>query len=180
MAMTDIDSILQEVRSTVGERAAAVEGMLKQSGLRDQDIAPLMQLQIDEPEPYPHGIPTLAKGTYRRPTPMVAARFDHAGRWIEPGREWLGIRDMEKAIKNKRVLSHIESHRRYWAGSAPATVPRERLTLFGIVEGQEENQTYLVWPEDEGTEPEVWEYSAQHEHKHANLAAYLQWILAAV
>jgi hypothetical protein len=177
--MVNINILLEKVRSTARERAAAVETMLKESGLREQDIAPLVRLQIDQPEPFPNGIPTLAKGVYRRATPMVAARFEYAGRWVEPGREWLGIRDMEKAIKNRRVLSQIESHRRHWAGSAPATFPKERLTLFGIVEGEEENQTYLVWPEDEETESQVWDYSGQHEHRHANLAAYLEWILAA-
>lgn len=169
--------ILEQLRQTAAARAAALEKLLKESGLDDDAIAPLMVLRIDGPEPFDKGIPTLAKGVYRRPTPMIAARFEYAGRWIEPGLEWLSVADMEHAVADRTVQSSIESHRRHWVGSAPAVVPPERLTLYGIMGEAKEDQTYLVWQEDDSLEPEVWDYSGHNQNIHENIEKYIQWII---
>lgn len=90
------------------------------------------------------------------------------------GEKWLAISEMEKALDNKKLLKSINNTKDHWENSAPSIYPFNQLTLFGIVVGEEENQIYLVWPKNETDEPEVWEYSGLNEHKHENLAQYLE------
>ena len=169
---TPIEELLQRVADTGPDRIAAVAAMF--SDFEDSDLG---GCQLSDPEPFDKGIPTLAQGIYRPPTPMVAARYAFAGRWMEGEIAWLGVADMEAALSNEELLEDIESKRQHWTGSAPALFPPDRLTLFGTVEEQWEDQWYLVWPERDGKEPAVWVYSGQSEHKHENLAKYLEWQL---
>jgi hypothetical protein len=169
-----IEQLLQRVADTGPDRYAAVAAMFADEGFEDLDPG---EFELSDPEPFDKGIPTLTRNVYRPPTPMVAARFAFAGRWMEAETAWLGIADMEAVLGNEEVLEHIDSHRQHWTGSAPALFPTDRLTLFGVVEEEWENQTYLVWPERDGEEPSVWVYSGHSEHKHENLAKYLEWLL---
>ncbi len=135
-AMTiPIEQLLQKVADTGPDRYAAVAAMFDDEGFEpDPDGC-----ELSDPEPFDKGIPTLTRNVYRPPTPMVAARFAFAGRWMDAETAWLGIADMEAVLGNEEVLEHIDSHRRHWTGSAPALFPPDRLTLFGVVEEEWEN-----------------------------------------
>jgi hypothetical protein len=62
-------------------------------------------------------------------------------------------------------------------GSAPALFPPERLSLFAVADDQPEDHTYLVWPADDGPEPELWTYAGHSEQRYPDLRHYLRWVL---
>jgi hypothetical protein len=127
------------------------------------------------PEPIGRGIPLLEKGEYRDATPQLQERFSSAGRvedaWA--GQAWLGLSDMEAAWSDPGILEQVRNRQDNWEGSAPAAVPWDRLTLFGV-NREEFEETYLVWPESRSAEPEVWVYLSQAESRYPDLRTYLE------
>jgi len=176
-AAGDVRSLLEEVRATFPARFAATARLLGEAGMDAAAIAELATEVVGEPEPFDRGIPTLREGVHRPVTPMLAARFAYAGTWTQSLQTWLGIADMERAHVDSVVGEHIASHREHWEGSAPARFPSERLSLFGLVDEQPEDQTYLVWPPGDGPEPELWTYAGHHEQRFPDLRHYLRWVL---
>jgi hypothetical protein len=174
--MRKIIELLDSVKEAFPDKARKVARGLAKAGMTKEEIGPLEQT-IDPPEPFKSGIPTLKKGVNRKPSPMIEARFKYAGTWKQIDRVWLGVRAMEETLKRRSVQQSFKSMKENWEGSAPARFPAERLSLFAIVDGSDEDQTYLVWPEKDGAEPEIWAYAGQGETKHKNLEQYLKWVL---
>ena len=171
--MGKITVLLEKVKNTFPDRARKVAKGLAREGMTKEEIGPLEQ-KIEPPEPIGKGIPTLKKGVYAKPSPMIEERFRYAGTWLQMDEIWLGVRDMEKTVKTKNVQETIKAQKEYWEGSAPMRFPPEKLSLFAIVDGVVGDQTYLVWPEKEGAEPEIWVYAGQSETKYKNLEKYLE------
>jgi hypothetical protein len=156
------------------KRAAKVRALLKAAGLDDESIDSELKLRVGKPEPV-RQVPTLEAGVRHRPTPMLEARFHFAGTIRDATEKWLGPAEMDKARANKKLMKHFTSHHDHWTGSAPAVIPKERLSLFAYDVGAEENQTYLVWPERGGGEPQVWRYHGQNERRFKDLDKFLAW-----
>jgi hypothetical protein len=154
--------------------------LLKQiKAVYDQnDFGGLLVQEVRQPEPFENGIPTLKSGVYRQPTPLIEARFKFAGTWTNAGagHTWLSVSDMETAWADNKILEQLYIRQKYWDASAPAKFEWDRLSLFGVEIDQYE-ETYLVWAEDESTEPEVYVYSGHQEDRYENLQAYLGYIL---
>ena len=70
------------------------------------DFDGLLVQEVHEPEPFERGIPTLKREVYRKPTPMLKARFQFAGTWTNAGagHTWLSVSDMEAAWNDKKIL----------------------------------------------------------------------------
>ena len=135
--------------------------------------------ELSSPEAAMRGIPTLDPDVWRKPTPVLRARYAYAGSWINAsgGQEWLSLADMAKIPRDETVMKHIRSHRDHWNGSAPAQFEFGRLSLFALSRANPESHMYLVWPAKERGEPELWTYSGQSERKFKNLQAYVESIL---
>ena len=176
--MDQIKALITLWKDSFPVRAKKTIELLSQAGLTKDVIDQEVRLVISNPESFPNGIPTILKGTYRKPSKMIEARFNFAGSIIDMSEKWLGISEMEKVWSNKRILNHIESHKKFWDGSAPSVFPFKRLSLFGVTIGEEENQIYLIWPKEGSLEePQLWRYSGQHEHKFLNFVDFLKWIV---
>lgn len=176
--MQEITELLKQWKSSFPQRAQETADILRDAGLSQEMIDKELKMVVKPPEPYPKGIPTLAAGVYRPPTPMISARFNFAGSIRDISDKWLSVSEMEKVINNRKVMRHIESHRKHWFGSAPAVFSDDRLSLLRLVVGEEENMTFLVWPEATGPEPEIWHYAGHHEAIYQNLKAFLVWIVS--
>lgn len=144
----------------------------------DENYDGAMIQKVHPAEPFDIGIPTMAKGVYRKPTPMIEARFKYAGTWESAGlgHTWLDVKDMKKEMDSRAVTRQVELRKADWKNSAPAMFPPERLSLFGL-EREERQETYLVWGEREGEEPQIWAYGEFDEHKFKNLAVFLKKLL---
>ena len=172
--MGKITALLDQIKKDFPAKAKKLAKKLAAQGLSEEAIGSVEQ-KIEPPERIKGGIPTLKKGVYRKPSPMVQARFEYAGSWNQMGRVWLGISDMEKTARKRGVRETISALREDWEGSAPSRFPPDRLSLFSVYEELDENVAFLVWPEKEGDEPEVWAYFGQGESKHKTLQRYLEW-----
>jgi hypothetical protein len=155
-------------------RAARVRIALRDAGLADDAIDRELKLRVGKPEPG-RQVPTLEEGVGHPLSPMLAARFRFAGTVRDATEKWLGLAEMETVPTNKKLMKHFKSHQQNWTGSAPAVIPKDRLSLYAFDIGAEENQTYLVWPERSGGEPQVWRYHGQSERRFKDLDQFLAW-----
>ena len=170
--MADFTSLFDRLRKT---NDATILPKLVAMGFPKADC----QQDLSPPEAATAGIPTLDPDVSRKPTPMLRARYAFAGSWTNAsaGQEWLSLADMAKIPRDKKVMKHIRSHRDHWEGSAPAQFEFDRLSLFALSRDNPESHMYLVWPEQEKGEPELWTYSGQSERKFKDLKAYVESIL---
>ena len=171
----DIKKILDKIKEDFPRVKKELIDGLKKEGMTEEEIGPVEQT-IDPAEPVKNGIPTFKKGVYKKLPPMLEERFKYAGSWQIIDEIWLGLSDMEKQLSNKNVQATFKAQKENWDGSAPMSFPPERLSLFAVTEGVDGDQAYLVWPEQEGEEPEVWKYADQNETKYKSLQKYFEHV----
>ena len=89
---------------------------------------------LKSPENLEPGIPSLAKGIYVPPSPMIRVRFETVGRWVNAafGQTWLGIGDMKKAWSSTMIEEQIELRLADWPNSPLRNHPPELTSLFGL------------------------------------------------
>jgi hypothetical protein len=138
----------------------------------------LLAQEIQQSEALFQSVPSLKKGVYRRPTPMIAARFRFAGAWVNAGlgHTWLSVSGMEDVWSDKTILKQIRIRQEYWQKSAPALFSWSRVSLFGI-ERNEQEETYLVWNDGRKKEAEVYVYIGHEEKIFKNLRVYVEYLL---
>jgi hypothetical protein len=134
--------------------------------------------QPSKPTQAPTTLPTLKRGSSQPITPLLAARFTFAGRWLHAslGMEWLAPTHLRKAYTDVQIRQQIAIRREHWDGCILAQLPPERITLFGI-DRVEFAEVYLAWKRP-GTEPAVHWYTGQHEYGFANLTKYVEFLLS--
>jgi len=150
-------------------------------GLRDK-LHPLQQ--IEAPQPIIRGIPTLAEGVFRNPSPLVAVRFAFAGRWEEafPGLILFGLSDMERSYKN-HLRAELERSRRpelmkHYQHSPAGRFPPEELSEFGFNDIWSGN-LYLTWAKQSDGEPALVWHERGHWQEFANLTRFFQYLAGA-
>jgi hypothetical protein len=146
-----------------------------EQAIAEQGLPETLELHIGRAEPTA-ALPTFDRAVSRPVTPMLAARFAYAGVWRQGLDLWLTPARMAAQTRRRPVRALHRSLREHWEGSAPRLFPDDRLTLFGITEGVEENRVYLVWRADD-REPEVWRYAGWDVAAFPNLEAFLRWQL---
>lgn len=154
---------------------------------RNKELAELLGQPIPEGATEPFGdsfrlcvsppnqvtsVPTFYHGTYRAPSEMLRARFEHSGHWQVGLERWLTPSEMASWIASEEVEATHHALRGYWENSAPMIFPDDRLGLFGVTEGVPEDLVYLAWA-DSDDEPEIWEYVGQSARRFTNLEHYL-------
>ncbi len=138
------------------------------------EIADELSQAIQHPCCFEGRIPTLEHGIYRSSTPMLTARFEYAGSWVNAylGQTFLGIPEMEQVWENAEIIKKIQDRQIYWDKSAPSLVPWERLSLFGL-EYKQSEEIYLLWDCDDSIEPCVYSYAGNYEERFPNLADFI-------
>lgn len=134
---------------------------------------------IQPPQPLTQlGMATLQQGHYRPLSPMLKARFEYAGSWKEAdaGHEWLDLTQIEECLRDQRVLKQIRERIQVWNESSLAKLPPSRISLFGLYRDQSE-EIYLIWPNENGTEPKVLSYAGNFEAEFTNLGHYLKHLI---
>ena len=133
---------------------------------------------LKSPENFKLGIPSLAKGIYLPPSPMIRVRFETVGRWVNAafGQTWLGIEDMKKAWSSTMTKEQTKLRLADWPNSPLQNHPPELTSLFGLDPGEGED-TYLLWPETKGEEPKILCYMGYEEEIHCNLADFLERLI---
>lgn len=122
-------------------------------------------------------VPTLDSQTQRPMSAMLRSRFRFCGRWRRLGEVWLSLSQMETVTRNRQFRKHFRSKKEYWEGSAPATIPLNRLSVFSVGSHAQGDYTFLVWPSNStDSEPELWCYSGQSEMRFKDLESFLIWI----
>ena len=125
-------------------------------------------------------VPTLQRGHYRKITPYLRARFEYASSWkeAEAGHEWLGLKQMETALRDPDVLEQIRVRPAIWTESPLVQMPPSRISLFGLYPEQYE-EIYLIWPldDDDYGEPEILSYAGNFESSFSDFAQYLNHLI---
>lgn len=143
--------------------------------MRDMGIEGTYDLEISPPA-RGDSVPTFDKKVVRPLSPMLKARFDYAGSWLQGLERWLSLDEAASLVRRREVRSTHRALRENYEGSAPMLFPDNCLGLFSATDGVPEDLTYLVWATDR-TEPEVWEYSDYSFHRSKDLEQYLIWRL---
>ena len=137
---------------------------------------------VEPPEKEPGSkVPTLQRGQYRKITPFLKARFEYAGSWKEAdgGHEWLGLKQMETALRDPDILEQIRVRPEIWTESPLVQMPPSRISLFGLYPEQYE-EIYLIWPldDDDYGEPKILSYAGNFESMYSDFAEYLHYLIA--
>jgi hypothetical protein len=169
-----IAALLDQLVASYPTRAQEVKRMLVDAGLTEAQIAKHIKLKVGKRET---GAPLLSMvevGTTRPLSPMFAERFSHAGAMHDVTGHFLSQKEILGLLTKRLFRSTFEAQRENWDSSAPATIPPGRLSVVSIQSLADGDLTYLVWPNRDGLEPELWQYAGQHEEKHRDLASYLR------
>ncbi len=120
------------------------------------------------------GVPTLERGVFKSLTPMLRARFEYAGSWINatPGHTWLSTSEMEQIWDNTELLEQIGLRQADWANSPPASAPGNQVSVFSL-NSQQCEEVYLLWDEALSCEPSVVSYISNYEEQFRNLADFV-------
>lgn len=163
---TNVPALLERLQAEFPKKRQAFESIMRQAGI-DQTIT-----QVIAPTVAAIQLPTFDNSIFRRPSPMLRARFEFAGTWKEGTDTWLAPDEMVDLMQRKSVRAIHKSIRAKWEGSAPMRFADSQLTLFGVTDGVPENLTYLVWVDD--VEPEVWSYVGMNVHRYKTLEEFLK------
>jgi len=157
----------------VGEVTTLLRRLRGQNDRRYRDD--VLEQTIRPPGPARQRVPSLAKGRRVVMSPMLRERFAFSGTWTHAagGETWLSVSDMARAWTTRRIQRNLAVSRKYWEGHVLTRHPPERLSLFGMWL-EENDATFLVWPEEAGAEPRIVAYSSQHVDEYRNLKAYLR------
>jgi hypothetical protein len=139
-----------------------------------------LQQTVSPPVALPDvGIPSLARGVYKRITPMIKARFEYASNWknADAGLDWLSVQEMEQAATDAKLIEMVNSRIDSWDGTPLKGVSFSQLSLFGVNREQEE-EVYLLWPIMAGQEPAIISYTGNFESKFADFGTYLQHLIS--
>jgi hypothetical protein len=169
---------LQRLVDTYPMRATEVGAILLNSGLKPATIEQLLVLKLGRAANDLSDVAVFQAGTRRPLSPMLTARFSFAGAIHDLSGHMLSISDIDQILGKKRLKAVVDSHRQHWEGSAPATVPPDRLSVFSISNLDDDDLTYLVWANQRSHEPQLWSYSGQHESRYKNLETYLEYLCA--
>jgi hypothetical protein len=165
-----IIALLEAIKADFPRRKRDAEALMSQLGFKEP-----LELEIAKPHKVSR-LPTFDLKTTRDLTPMLKARFDHAGTFTRGRDVWLAAAEMASSMKQQSTYEYHVALRENWDDSAPMLFPDECLTLFGKTEGAPDNLIYLVWPEA-ADEPEIWVYAGFQTGKFTDLEQYLKWCL---
>jgi hypothetical protein len=171
-----VTHLLRQLVDSYPARASNIRSMLEQSGLKAATIDQLLLLKTGRVTKGVADLATLSPETRSALSPMLAARFAFAGAIHDLSGHMLSTKEIEQTVTKKRFKAIVESHAQHWEGSAPATYPHDRLSLFSIGSLDDANLTYLVWANSRSREPQLWAYSGQHEDRYENLAEYVEFL----
>jgi len=131
---------------------------------------------VDPPEPLAAALPTLDPKVTRTLSPQLKDRFAIAGRIVENAWVYLTPAAIPRTVKSAAFKKTLAAHREYWDESAPMQFPNQQLSLFALIgeDLADGDLIYLVWPQEDAKEPELWEYFGQSETRYKDVAAYLE------
>lgn len=136
--------------------------------------------QISEAIDFHKGVPTLEAGVYRKPSPMLKARYELFGKWLNATHgDWLDTKEMEslwnESIEDERlsgIAGSVKASMGNWEDHATGLFALHRISIFAASDNGYE-MICLIW--FDGTEePELWVYDCNGESRYKDLAAYLQ------
>lgn len=172
-ARTDIAALLSRLVDSYPRRARELRRDLAAAGLERLDIA---QSLVRKPARPIQSIPLVATGLTHPLTPMILARFEFAAAIHDLEVHLLDPTEMAAVLASEQFLEVFTSQAENWEGSAPASVPPDRVSIFSIQSLDDGDLTYLVWPENSTTEPALWKYSGQSETTFTDLRGYLTFL----
>jgi hypothetical protein len=171
----EVALLLEQLANTYPGRADDVRELLLDAGLTDKEIDKQLRFSLGRPELDVANVPLLAPDKTRPLTAMLKARFNFASAIHDVSEHFLSLKEMSAFSKKQKFKKIFKAQAEHWEGSAPATVPLERLSLFSVSSLDDGDLTYLVWPVKKG-EPQVWKYAGQSETKYTDLAEYLRFL----
>lgn len=141
-------------------------------------LAPEHHRTLHPSDEIPVTVPTLKRGVERPVTPQLAARFSYCGTWEGAvlGETWLGLHAMRRLWRDGEARKQIAERREHWSHTAVARRPLDQLSVFGI-DTVERNESYLVWPMDDGPEPAVVHFLGHDQKEFGDLEAYLDYLV---
>ncbi|MEM7477843.1 MAG: hypothetical protein AAF483_22890 [Planctomycetota bacterium] len=170
MAKSKTHNLLAKIRDNFERDAKLLNADLAEMGLEPEKYTQ----SLDEPVRIKN-LPTLEQGTRRLISPMLKERFAFCGRWRRFGEIWLSAEQMETVCRNRQFKRNFRIQKEEWENSAPAIIPPNRLTVYSVSSHDDGDYTYLVWPERQNGEPQLWRYQSQSETQFKNLQEFLEW-----
>lgn len=147
---------------------------LRAEGNYSNEVIQMLEQSIDPPEIPVKDIPTLEPGVVRPASEMLLIRFEYAGRWTNATHchSWLSITEMRQIWTDADASTQIGIRQQYWEESPVATMPWDRLSLFGWHREQHE-EIYLVWPVEQGPEPMVLSFIGNYQEEFTDLGDFV-------
>ena len=174
MSNVSVVCLLDKYRDGYEERARVFIEGFKKYGLPEAEARKHIE-QIISPGEEITEIPSLDISKNHTASKQLKERFLYAGSWKDIGEHLLSIKQISSLIRKKKFRQWILSMRENWENSAPWLFSDERLSVLSVSNEDDGDFSLLVWTKD-NTEPEVWRYSGQNEHKFENLLAWLRWL----
>ena len=169
-----IEKLLIQLRDGFDGTTLSVNRILADSGLPPERFT-----QSLGPPESAREVPTLDPMIRKPLSPMLNARFEFCSRWRRFDENWLSVSQMSSVAQNRMFRRHFASKSEHWDNSAPATISKNRLSVFGVSSHAEGDYTFIVWPDKPNVvEPAIWRYEGQSETRFANLEKFLHWLVA--
>lgn len=132
------------------------------------------EFRIKPPEPIPDVIQTLDPKVSRVISPQLKDWYSKVGAVVEGSWKYLSPSMIKSTVKLAKVKEIVASHREYWDDSAPMIFSDSSLSVFSLIgDISDGDLIYLVWPQEDSTEPELWEYFWQSQTRYKDLCAYV-------
>ena len=171
---TQVTRMLKRYIAALPERQRGMRERLP--GLKEE----YSRFKVDPPESPVKVLPTLDGKTARPLSPQLRDWYAATGTLIESSWKYLSPSDIKSIVKLGKLREIVDAHLEYWDGSAPMQFPNSQLSVFALINDLDDGDLiYLVWPQTDSVEPEVWEYFGQSETRHKDLTAYLASLLEA-
>jgi hypothetical protein len=173
-----VTALLTQLADGYPARAKDLRLELLKAGFKEAMIEKVLKMKVGKPHAGDLMVPCLANGHLRRASEMLAERLRFAGAIHDIAGHMLSLSEMHALLKKKKFLGIVKAQAENWDGSAPASIPLDRLSVFSVRSMDDGDLTYLVWPISADVEPALWEYAGHSETRYENLAAYLKHLCA--
>ena len=181
-AVSETMALLERWVTSAPQRAERVAQAFRDAGLDDSEIAHELRLRVSRPAATGDAVATFDPAVTRAPSPMLRARLAYAGTIRDGTVCWPDLAGMAKAVQRPGLRRTFASMAEHWEGSAPATVPAGRLSVFAYSPSEPDELTLLVWPDAAASvepaaseEPSVALYAGQSETRFATIVEFLRW-----
>jgi len=147
--------------------------------LRDQKNENQGEQSIEPPESCDETIQTLDTYVSRPISPLLKKRFEFCAAWKNAylEQDWLSLREINNWESNKTIVEwvNLRKENSFSENEPFVKYPLKNIAVFSI-DPDFPNETYLVWDDDNATEPKIWLYFDAEYYTFTNFERFLLYL----